>query len=87
MVREKGVLPGKTVSRMTFTEVTRKAVLEAWEDRHPPVKAIADAYLVRSAIDYLSGIPLSVVLQDKLSGLAAKSIGVACPSIEFDEAH
>ena len=68
-----GKLQGVDVSRITFTEVTRKAVLGALGAPRKLSEPLVDAYLARRALDYLVGFSLSPLLWRKLPG--AKSAG------------
>ena len=58
LLREKGVLgPSSSipVKRVTFTEVTKKAVQEAFAAPREISAHLVDAYLARRALDYLFG--------------------------------
>ena len=50
------------VSRVTFTKVTKNAVLEAFGKPREIDVRLVDAYLARRALDYLYGFTLSGVL-------------------------
>ena len=68
-------LQGKQVTRITFTEVTKKAVLEALAAPRSISMPLVEAYLARRALDYLLGFTVSPVLWTKCANL--KSAGVA----------
>eukprot|EP00775_Hariotina_reticulata_P013174 gene13174-13305_t len=72
----RGVLPrpGLTLQRVTFTEVTQKAVKEALQHPRQVSDDLVDAYLARRALDYLVGFSLSPLLWRRLSP-AARSAG------------
>ncbi|MEQ8639442.1 MAG: type I DNA topoisomerase [Alphaproteobacteria bacterium] len=67
-LRRRGALAGKAVARVTFNEITRKAVLEAMAEPRDLDQRLIDAYLARRALDYLVGFTLSPVLWRKLPG-------------------
>ena len=73
-------LQGKPVQRITFTEVTKKAVLEAIKAPRSLSMPLVEAYLARRALDYLLGFTVSPVLWTKCASL--KSAGEA-----LDQAH
>ena len=62
------VLKGKTVQRVTFNAITKKAVTEAIAHPRQIDQQLVDAYLARRALDYLVGFSLSPVLWRKLPG-------------------
>lgn len=62
-----------SVKRITFHEITKKAILEAIKSPRDIDKDLVDAYLARRALDYLFGFSLSPVLWRKLPG--CKSAG------------
>lgn len=59
--------------RVTFNEITKKAVQEAFSHARDLDKPLIDAYMARRALDYLVGFNLSPVLWRKLPG--SKSAG------------
>ena len=59
--------------RVTFTEVTKSAVLAALASPRPLLTSLVDAYFARRALDYLVGYTLSPVLWRRLTG--ARSAG------------
>ena len=61
-------LKGKTIQRVTFNAITKKAVSEAIENPRAIDQQLVDAYLARRALDYLVGFSLSPVLWRKLPG-------------------
>lgn len=61
-------LRGVAVQRITFTEVTSKAVQDALAAPRTISQALVDAYLARRALDYLFGFTLSPLLWRKLPG-------------------
>ena len=63
------------VRRVTFTEVTKAAVLEAFEAPRDLDAALVEAYLARRALDYLFGFNLSGVLWRKLPSTERLSAG------------
>ena len=70
---EQNLLGGKQVERVTFNEITKKAVMEAFSHARDIDQDLVDAYLARRALDYLVGFNLSPVLWRKLPG--SKSAG------------
>ncbi len=68
MLAEQGALEGKQVQRITFNEITRRAVQEALKHPRDIDSALVEAYLARRALDYLVGYTLSPVLWRKLPG-------------------
>jgi DNA topoisomerase-1 len=73
MLNKKRVLGGKTVKRVVFNAITKKAVLDAMANPRDIDVPLVDAYLARRALDYLVGFNLSPVLWRKLPG--ARSAG------------
>ncbi|MCX7684625.1 MAG: type I DNA topoisomerase [Acetobacteraceae bacterium] len=68
MLDEQGALEGKQVQRITFNEITKRAVQEALKHPRDIDAALVEAYLARRALDYLVGYTLSPVLWRKLPG-------------------
>jgi DNA topoisomerase-1 len=62
------VLNGIKVQRVVFNEITRSAVLQAFEHPRDIDRELVEAYLARRALDYLVGFTLSPVLWRKLPG-------------------
>jgi DNA topoisomerase-1 len=73
MLQKSGALRGKEVSRITFNEITKRAVQHAIEHPRALDTPLIEAYLARRALDYLVGFNLSPVLWRKLPG--SKSAG------------
>ncbi|ATX83082.1 DNA topoisomerase I [Mariprofundus ferrinatatus] len=72
VLRERGSLKGKTVQRITFNEITKKAITEAIANPSEVDMQLVDAQQARSALDYLVGFTLSPLLWRKVrSGLSA----------------
>lgn len=68
----RGCLKGKKVSRITFNQITRKAIQHAIENPTKLNMPLVDAQQARSALDYLVGFTLSPLLWRKVrSGLSA----------------
>ena len=72
-MQRRGTLTGIHLSRITFTEVTKSAVLAAMQAPRSISAPLVDAYLARRALDYLIGFSLSPLLWRKLPG--ARSAG------------
>jgi DNA topoisomerase-1 len=68
MLAEQGALAGKQVQRITFNEITRRAVQEALKRPRDIDAPLVEAYLARRALDYLVGYTLSPILWRKLPG-------------------
>ncbi|RCS21987.1 type I DNA topoisomerase [Phyllobacterium salinisoli] len=73
VLRQKKVIGSKSVQRVTFNAITKKAVLDAMASPREIDVPLVDAYLARRALDYLVGFTLSPVLWRKLPG--ARSAG------------
>ena len=71
--KEKNLLKNQKIDRVTFNEITKKAVAEAFSHARDIDQDLVDAYLARRALDYLVGFNLSPVLWRKLPG--SKSAG------------
>ncbi len=72
VLRQRGTLEGKTVQRITFNEITKKAISEAVAHPTEVDMQLVDAQQARSALDYLVGFTLSPLLWRKIrSGLSA----------------
>ncbi len=72
VLRERGALEGKRVKRITFNEITKKAIDEAMSKAGDVDMQLVDAQQARSALDYLVGFTLSPLLWRKIrSGLSA----------------
>jgi DNA topoisomerase-1 len=68
MLARRGVLKGVQVHRITFNEITKRAVQHAVAHPRDLDAPLIDAYLARRALDYLVGFNLSPVLWRKLPG-------------------
>ncbi|MDX8411747.1 MAG: type I DNA topoisomerase [Mariprofundaceae bacterium] len=72
VLRERGTLEGKDIQRITFNEITKKAITDAVEHPTEVDMQLVDAQQARSALDYLVGFTLSPLLWRKIrSGLSA----------------
>ncbi|MDH3474045.1 MAG: type I DNA topoisomerase [Rhodospirillales bacterium] len=72
-LKRRRALAGVEVKRVVFNEVTKRAVIEAFQHPRELNGELIDAYLARRALDYLVGFTLSPVLWRKLPG--SKSAG------------
>ncbi|MFH5926716.1 type I DNA topoisomerase [Roseomonas xinghualingensis] len=68
MLENKRALKGIEVYRITFNEITKRAIQHAIENPRDLDEPLIDAYLARRALDYLVGFTLSPVLWRKLPG-------------------
>ena len=68
VLQSRRALKDINVSRVTFNEITKTAVLDAIAHPRDLDQALIDAYLARRALDYLVGFTLSPVLWRKLPG-------------------
>ncbi len=68
LLNEEGLLKDKKVFRVTFNEITKKAVQDAFAHARQLDEHLVDAYLARRALDYLVGFNISPVLWRKLPG-------------------
>ena len=68
ILEDKNLLKGKQVKRVTFNEVTKKAVQNAFDHARDLDDSLIHAYLARRALDYLVGFNISPVLWRKLPG-------------------
>lgn len=72
VLRQRGTLDGKDIKRITFNEITKKAIDEAMAHPAEIDMQLVDAQQARSALDYLVGFTLSPLLWRKVrSGLSA----------------
>ncbi|MEZ0224293.1 MAG: type I DNA topoisomerase [Alphaproteobacteria bacterium] len=67
-LKEKHVADKVKIRRVTFHEITKAAVKEAFTQARDIDHNLVDAYLARRALDYLVGFTLSPVLWRKLPG-------------------
>jgi DNA topoisomerase-1 len=68
ILNEDNMLAGKNVRRVTFNEITKKAVQEAFTHARDLDTNLIEAYLARRALDYLVGFNVSPILWRKLPG-------------------
>jgi len=73
LLNDAGMLDNVQLHRVTFNEITKKAVQEAFNNARDLDHPLIEAYLARRALDYLVGFNLSPVLWRKLPG--SKSAG------------
>ncbi|WP_394538574.1 DNA topoisomerase I [Lysobacter enzymogenes] len=72
ILRERGLLEGKPLQRVVFTEITPRAIKEAMNQPREIAAPLVDAQQARRALDYLVGFNLSPVLWRKVQrGLSA----------------
>jgi DNA topoisomerase-1 len=68
LLRDRKLLGSRDVSRVTFNEITKNAIQEAFSHPREINRELVEAYLARRALDYLVGFTLSPVLWRKLPG-------------------
>ncbi len=68
LLEEADLLKGRALYRVTFNEITKNAVQEAFEHARDLDTPLIEAYLARRALDYLVGFNISPVLWRKLPG-------------------
>jgi DNA topoisomerase-1 len=68
MLQDKKAIQDKVVERVTFNEITQKAITTAFKNPRELNQELIDAYLARRALDYLVGFTLSPLLWRKLPG-------------------
>jgi DNA topoisomerase-1 len=68
VLAENKALNGVEVKRVVFNEITRDAILNAFNRPRSLDQELVEAYLARRALDYLVGFTLSPVLWRKLPG-------------------
>ena len=73
VLKDKKIADKVDLKRVTFNEITKSAVQEAFANARDLDNHLIEAYLARRALDYLVGFNLSPVLWRKLPG--AKSAG------------
>ena len=73
VLEEENKLENVELKRITFHEITKSAILEAFKNPKSIDNNLVDAYRARLALDYLTGYQLSPILIRKLKG--AKSGG------------
>ncbi len=67
-LKQRKALRDVPVKRVVFNEITKSAVLEAFQKPRDLDQHLIEAYLARRALDYLVGFTLSPVLWRKLPG-------------------
>lgn len=73
ILEEKKLLKSKTIERVVFNEITKKAVTHGIKNPRNIESYLVDAYMARRALDYLVGFNISPILWTKLPG--SKSAG------------
>lgn len=73
VLEKKKALKNVDVKRVVFNEITKSAILAAFDEPRELDQELVDAYMARRALDYLVGFTLSPVLWRKLPG--ARSAG------------
>ncbi len=73
VLKKRRVLKDRSVERVVFHEITKRAIEEAIRNPRDIDEKLVEAYLARRALDYLVGFTLSPVLWRKLPG--ARSAG------------
>ncbi len=68
ILQDADLTAGKDIKRVTFNEITKKAITEAFQSSRSLDQPLINAYLARRALDYLVGFNLSPVLWRKLPG-------------------
>ncbi len=68
VLEKKKLLKGVTVRRVVFNEITKSAIVAAFDHPRDLDMGLIEAYLARRALDYLVGFTLSPVLWRKLPG-------------------
>jgi DNA topoisomerase-1 len=68
LLNDRKLIGSRGVSRVTFNEITKNAIQEAFSHPRAINQELVDAYLARRALDYLVGFTLSPVLWRKLPG-------------------
>jgi len=68
ILNDQNLLAGKTVKRVAFNEITKKAITQAFDSSRELDQPLINAYLARRALDYLVGFNLSPILWRKLPG-------------------
>ncbi|PRH82224.1 DNA topoisomerase I [Arenimonas caeni] len=72
ILKERGLLKGRDLHRVVFTEITPRAIREAVDNPRQVAADLVDAQQARRALDYLVGFNLSPVLWRKVQrGLSA----------------
>ena len=72
MLKDQGYLKDKSVARIVFNQITKKAILDAVAHPRELSQELIDAQQARRALDYLVGFKLSPLLWKKIrTGLSA----------------
>ncbi len=72
ILKERGLLEGKKIYRVVFSEITKKAIQHAVDNPRELSMPLVDAQQARRALDYLVGFNLSPLLWRKIKpGLSA----------------
>ena len=72
MLKGQGLLKDKTVARIVFNQITKKAILDAVANPRELEQTLIDAQQARRALDFLVGFKLSPLLWKKIrTGLSA----------------
>jgi len=72
ILKDRGILKDKSVGRVSFHEITKRAVNAAVDESHDLSQPMINAQLARRALDYLVGFNLSPLLWKKIRrGLSA----------------
>jgi DNA topoisomerase I len=72
LLQEKNALKDKSVCRVVFNQITKKAIKSAIDNPREVAMDLVDAYKTRRALDYLVGFTLSPLLWKKIQrGLSA----------------
>lgn len=84
ILTNKKALKDKTVYRIAFNEITKKAILHAIENPREIDQDLVDAYLVRRALDYLIGFGISPLLWRRNLGKSAGRVQSVAVKIIVD---
>lgn len=68
LLQDAKLIGDRQLHRVTFNEITKKAVQAAFEDSRDLDQPLIEAYMARRALDYLVGFNISPVLWRKLPG-------------------
>ena len=71
MLKDSGCLDGKSVARIVFNQITKKAILEAVAHPRELSQKLIDAQQARRALDYLVGFKLTIIMAKIRTGLSA----------------
>jgi DNA topoisomerase-1 len=88
MQMEKAVKPGTPIQRVTFHEITKKAVKAAFEHAHTIDSNLVDAQQTRRVLDRLVGYQISPLLWDKVRrGLSAGRVQTVALRLIVEREH